>query len=84
MHPILLIYSIIQYGQGLIQKEKAHINCEKGNQINILASKIARKWWLIIIIKESKQTRYSAFIFYFLVIMFTLHWWVDKKNWNCI
>ena len=43
MHPILLIYSIIQYGQGLIQKEKAHINCEKGNQINILASKIARK-----------------------------------------
>ena len=27
--------------QGLIQKEKVHINCEKGAQINILANKIA-------------------------------------------
>ena len=26
--------------QGLIQKEKAHIDCEKGAQINILANKI--------------------------------------------
>ena len=27
--------------QGLIQKEKVHINCEKGAQINILANKTA-------------------------------------------
>ena len=27
--------------QGLIQKEKVHIHCEKGAQLNILASKIA-------------------------------------------
>ena len=26
--------------QGLIQKEKVHIDCEKGAQISILASKI--------------------------------------------
>ena len=29
--------------QGLIQKEKVHIDCEKGAQINILANKIATK-----------------------------------------
>ena len=27
--------------QGLIQKEKVHIDCEKGAQISILANKIA-------------------------------------------
>ena len=31
------------FRQGLIQKEKVHIDCEKGAQINILASKTATK-----------------------------------------
>ena len=30
-----------EYDQGLLQKEKVHIDCENGTQINILASKIA-------------------------------------------
>ena len=34
------------------------------------AVKIARQWWLNIVIKESKQL-YITLIFYFLVIMFT-------------
>ena len=29
------------YSQGLIQKGKVHINCEKGAQISILTNKIA-------------------------------------------
>ena len=28
------------YNQGLLQKYKVHIDCEKGAQINILAKKI--------------------------------------------
>ena len=51
-------------GQGLIQKEKVHIDCEKVAQISILANKIASKWWPNITIKEFKLT--ITFIFYFL------------------
>ena len=64
---------------GLIRKEKAHINCEKGAQINILANKISTKWWPNIIIKDSKQTIHYIW-FYFLVIMFILCCWFDKKK----
>ena len=50
--------------QGLIQKEKVHVNGEKGPQINILASKIATQWWLNIIINKSKQIiHYIHFLF---------------------
>ena len=53
--------------QVLIQKEKVHIDCEKGAQISILASKIATQWWPNIIIKESKQiTLYLFFVFLLL------------------
>ena len=58
--------------QVLIHKEKAHIDCEKGAQINILASKIATHWWPNIIIKDSKQTmRYIYLLFsrYYVHIM---------------
>ena len=68
--------------QGLIQKEKVHIDCEKGVQISILTNKITTKWWPNIIIKESKL--YIAFIFYFLSIIFTLCCWFDRKNWNWV
>ena len=51
-------------GQGLIQKEKVHIDCEKVAQISILANKIASKWWPNITIKEFKL--FITFIFYFL------------------
>ena len=30
--------------QGLIQKKKVHIDCEKDAQISILANKIAKQW----------------------------------------
>ena len=33
--------SVVELLQGLIQKEKVHIDCEKGAQISILANKIA-------------------------------------------
>ena len=54
----------IEYIQGLIQKEKAHINFEKGVLITILLNKIATQWWSNIIIKESEQTpHYIYFLF---------------------
>ena len=49
--------------QGLIQKEKVDVDCEKGAQISILANKIATKCWLNIAIKESKL--YITLIFYY-------------------
>ena len=36
----LLPHLFFFYAQGLIQREKVHIDCEKGSQINILANKI--------------------------------------------
>ena len=65
--------------EGLKQKEKVYIDCEKGAQVSILTNKIAAKWWPNIIIKESKQTMYYIY-FYFLVVMFTLHCWFDWKT----
>ena len=69
--------------QGLIQKEKVHIDCKKGAQISILANKIPTQWWPNIIIKESKQTIhniYFLFSYYYVHIMLLI--W--SKNWNCI
>ena len=63
------------YYQGLIQKEKVHINCEKGAQISFLTNKIATQWPNIIR-KESKQT----FIYHLLVIMFTLCCWFGQNT----
>ena len=41
-HAFSLLYlSLYIYIQGLIQKEKVYIDCEKGAQISILANKIA-------------------------------------------
>ena len=53
----ILAIDLVSY-QGLIQKEKVHIDCEKGAQISILANKIATQWWPDNIIKKSKQTIY--------------------------
>ena len=64
------------YYQGLIQKEKVHINCEKGAQISFLTNKIATQWWPNIIRKETKQT----FIYHLLVIMFTLCCWFGQNT----
>ena len=44
--------SVVELLQGLIQKEKVHIDCEKGAQISILANKIATQWWPNITVKE--------------------------------
>ena len=52
--------------QGLIQKDKVHIDCEKGAQISNLANKIAAQWLPNIFIKESLNKLFIAFIFYFL------------------
>ena len=68
--------------QGLIQKEKVHIDCEKGAQVNILANKMATQWWLNIIVKESKQTLHNIYFLFsccYVHIMFLI--W--SKNWNC-
>ena len=51
--------------QGLIQKEKVHI---EDAQISILANKIAKHRRPNIIITESKQTAHKIY-FYFLGIM---------------
>ena len=51
------------YYQGLIQKEKVHINCKKGAQISFLNNNIATQWWPNIIRKESKH----LFIIYLLL-----------------
>ena len=64
--------------QGLIEKEKVHIDCEKGAQISILANKIATQWWSIII-KESKQTIHymcCSFSCYYVHIMLLM--WQKK------
>ena len=39
--PGVMSISVVELLQGLIQKEKVHIDCEKGAQISILANKIA-------------------------------------------
>ena len=50
--------------QGIIQKEKVHIDCEKGAQISILANKIETQWWPNNTIKGSKKTiHYINFLF---------------------
>ena len=56
--------------QGLIQKEKVHIDCEKGAKISIFNNKIATMMTNIII-KESKRTNIT-FIYYILLIILTL------------
>ena len=48
--------------QGLIQKGKTHIDCEKGAHISILINKIATQSWPNIIIKESKQIIHYIYI----------------------
>ena len=57
--------------------EHKSIDCENA-QVSNLANKIATQWWPIIIIKDPKL--YITFIFYFLVIMFTLCSWFDQKG----
>ena len=47
--------------QGLLEKEKVHVDCEKGVQISNLLSKIATQWWPNIIINESRQTIHYAY-----------------------
>ena len=64
------------YNQGLIQKKSKHRLWESA-QVSNLANKIATQWWPNIIIKDSKLS--ITFIFYFLVIMFTLCPWFDQK-----
>ena len=67
--------------QGLIETEKVNIDCEKVPKLaNILANKIATQWWPNIIIIRSPNKLHVTFIFYFLVIMFTLCSWFDQKN----
>ena len=65
--------------QGLIQKEKVHIEYEKCAQISILANKIAAQWWPILPLRSPNKLQ-IAFIFYFFVIMFTLCSWFDLKS----
>ena len=40
-HLVLVLLSKANLEQELLQNEKAHIDCEKGAQISILADKIA-------------------------------------------
>ena len=40
-HLLLVLLSKANLEQELLQNEKAHIDCEKGAQISILADKIA-------------------------------------------
>ena len=95
MVPMNFFNDINGSGSRLIQKEKVHIDCEKGLQISILAKKIATQWWPNIIIKESKQTiNYIYFLFachYVLHAQNTLHlaksrflyitaWKLTRKN----
>ena len=66
--------------QGLIQKDKLHIDHKEGAQISNLANKIETQWWSNIIIKES-LTNYTLHVsFCFLVMMFTLCCWFDQKT----
>ena len=53
--------------QVLIQKDKVDVNSEKGVQISILPNKIATKWWLNIVMKESKL--HITFIFYYKLML---------------
>lgn len=71
----------IEYIQGLIQKEKAHINFEKGVLITILLNKIATQWWSNIIIKESNQMVH--YIYFFIFLLFCSHYvadWIKKTG----
>ena len=52
--------------QGLIQKEKVDIDCEKDAQTSILVTKIATQWWANVI-KEPKL--YITFIFYYTFLL---------------
>ena len=59
------------YYQGLMQKEKVRIDCEKGAQISILANKIATRWWPNFIIKEPKQI---SSLSYFSLLSFSRYY----------
>ena len=59
------------YYQGLMQKEKMRIDCEKGAQISILANKIATRWWPNFIIKEPKQI---SSLSYFSLLSFSRYY----------
>ena len=60
----------IEYIQGFIQKEKAHIDFEKGALISILLNKVETEWLSNIIIKESEQTPHYI---YFLFFRYYIH-----------
>ena len=65
-----------------MQKEKVHIDCEKGAQISILANKIATRWWPNFIIKEPKQTIHYiciSFSRYHLISIYYLFFVIIKK-----
>ena len=38
---------VIPFCQGLIKKDKVHIDCKKGAQVSNLANKIATQWFTI-------------------------------------
>ena len=58
--------SVVEFLQGLVQKEKLHIDCEKDAQISISANKIATQWWPNVTVKESNLTIHYIFIFLLL------------------
>ena len=56
----------------VVNTEKIHNDCEKSTQINTLANKIVTKRCPILSPRSFKKI-YLTFIFYFLVIMFSLY-----------
>ena len=54
-----------------MQKEKVHIDCEKGAQISILANKIATRWWPNFIVKDPKQI---LLLSYFSLLSFSRYY----------
>ena len=55
--------SVVELLQGLIQKEKVHIYCQKSAQISIFANKIATQLQPNITVKESNVIIHYIFLF---------------------
>ena len=67
--------------QGLMQKEKVHIDCEKVAQINILSNKIVT---MVFENYQGVQTNYTLHFFSIFSLLCSDYVADLIKSWNCV
>ena len=66
--------------QALMQKETVCIDCEKGDQISILANKIPTQWWSFLSLRSPNK----LYMYYIYTLLFSCYYnlfccWFNKK-----